>query len=190
VQRTNSEAALSVVKLFPYDITPILDMLPAFDDLWGEDRLRQTLPFSPHKNSEVIHLRRQPGSRPRDILHQLASVATRHHIGALAVAIDEICVRTEGRPARAMLVRLSPGGVIAEHTDTGIYFTNTERFHVPILTNPKAWLTVDGEKYHLAAGVCYALDNKVAHSGANEGDAARIHLIIDTHPESPAVLAG
>lgn len=181
---------MSIVRVCDYDIRPILEMLPMFDDLWGEESWRATMPYSPHKDSETIFLRRQPGSRPRDVLHQLASVATRHHQGPLALAIDEICVQAQGRPARAMLVRLPPGGVIAEHTDEGIYAAATERFHLPLVTHPGAWLMVDGEKYHLAASVVYAFDKHVPHSGGNDGDTPRVHAIIDIMPESPNVLAG
>lgn len=181
---------MSIVRIADYDIAPILAMLPALDDLWGEEGWRATMPYSPHRDSEMIYLRRQPGSRPRDVLHQLASVATRHHQGALAVAIDDVCAMTVGRPARAMLVRLRPGGVIAEHTDEGIYAEATVRFHVPLVTNPGAWLTVDGERYHLPAGHVFAFDKHRPHSGGNDGDTPRSHLIIDIMPESPNVLAG
>jgi quercetin dioxygenase-like cupin family protein len=180
---------MSIVRVADYDIGQILAMLPALDEFWGEDRLRQSLPYSPHKDSEAIHLRRQPGSRPRDVLHQLASVATRH-VGAAAMAIEDVCAMTQGRPARAMLVRLRPGGVIAEHTDEGIYAEATVRFHIPIVTNLGAWLTVGGERYHLPVGAIYAFDKHTPHSGGNDGDTPRLHLIVDVHPESPNVLAG
>lgn len=181
---------MSIVRLFDYDVAPLVAMLPDLDDAWAEETWRQAMPYTPHRDSQTIFIRRQPGSRPRDVLHQLASVATRHHAGALAVAIEDIYTRLEGRPARAMLVRLAPGGVISPHTDTGIYAEATVRFHLPLVTNPGAWLEVDGEKYHLPAGALYAFDKHVPHRGGNDGDTARVHMILDIHPESPDVLAG
>lgn len=180
-----------VVSLFPYDISGILGMLPDLDEVWDEDRWRQSMPFTPHRDSKTIFLRRQPGSRPRDVLHQLACVATRHYChGPLAEAIDTICGHVEGRPARAMLVRLAPGGRITSHTDTGIYADATERFHLPLVTNEWAWLEVDGTRFHLPAGHVFALDKHVEHFGGNDGDAPRLHLIVDIFPESPEVFAG
>jgi quercetin dioxygenase-like cupin family protein len=181
---------MSIVRIADYDIAPILEILPQFDEWWGEEGWRATMPYSPHRDSEMIYLRRQPGSRPRDILHQLASVVTRHHHGPLAQAIDEVCALTQGRPARAMLVRLAAGGRIYEHADIGIYADATERFHIPIVTNPGAWLMVNGEKYQLPSGGIFAFDKHSVHSGGNDGDSPRVHLIVDTMPESPNVLAG
>lgn len=181
---------MSVVKLFEYDISPILALLPELEEAWAEETWRQSLHFTPHRDSETIFLRRQPGSRPRDVLHQLASVATRHHIGPLAEAIDAICSHVQGRPARAMLVRLLPRGKVTAHTDIGIYADATERFHLPIMTNEGAWLGADGERYHLDPGIVYALDKHVEHEAGNEGSEPRVHLIIDCFPDSPAVLVG
>lgn len=182
---------MSVLSCFDYDIDPILAILPQLDDVWGEERWRATMPYTPHPDSETIFLRRQPGSRPREVLHQIAAVATRHFaIGPLSDAVHAICEHFGGRPGRAMLVRLRPGGVILPHTDTGAYADRTERAHLPIVTNPGAWLRVDGERYNLAAGTVYAIDKHVEHDGANEGDAPRIHLICDYFPDSAEIFAG
>lgn len=182
---------MAVVKLFDWDIAEILAALPQFDDAWGEDILRQTMPYTPHRDSEAIHLRRQPGSRPRDVIHQLASVATRHMAcGPLAHLIDAVCQHVEGRPARAMLVRLAPGGRVTPHADQGIYADGTERFHVPIVTNEAAWFAFGPERYHLAAGGVFAFDKHIEHAAGNDGPEPRVHAIIDVHPDSPAVFAG
>jgi quercetin dioxygenase-like cupin family protein len=182
---------MTIAKLFDHDIGDILAVLPEFEPIWLEEGWRANIPYSPHKDSQVISLRRQPGSRPRDVLHQLASVATRHYCcGPLAGAIEAICEYVQGRPARAMLVRLPPGGIVTPHIDTGIYAEATTRFHLPLVTNPGAWMIVDGVRYHLPAGAVFCFDKHVEHSAANDGDEPRTHLIVDCHPESPAVSAG
>lgn len=183
---------MSIVRLFDWDVSEILAALPQFDDAWAEETWRQTMPYTPHRDSETIYLRRQPGSRPRDVLHQLASVATRHMAcGPLAALIDAVAEHVQGRPARAMLVRLAPGGVVAPHADTGIYADATERVHVPLITNEGAWFQFEGDqRYHIPAGVVAAFDKHISHSAYNEGDQPRIHMIMDYHPDSPAVLAG
>src|SRR3954467_1652056 len=123
---------MTIVRLADLDVSSAIAILPELEHDWAEETWRQELRFTPHHDSETVFLRRQPGSRPRDVLHQLASVATRHFAHApLANAIDAICTFVEGRPARAMLVKLMPGGVIAPHADTGIYADATERFHLP-----------------------------------------------------------
>lgn len=183
---------MSIVSLFEYEIGPILEAVAALDESeWHQEKWRQTMPFTPHGDTDSIFLRRQPGSRPHDVLYQLASVATRYYmVGAFSDAVHAICEAVEGRPARAMLARLRPGGVIKPHTDSGPYADSTERMHLPLITNRGAWLEVDGERYHLEAGVWHAIDKHVEHSGANGGDEPRLHLIVDVVPDSPQVFAG
>jgi quercetin dioxygenase-like cupin family protein len=182
---------MSIVRLFDWDVSEILAALPQFDDAWAEETWRQTMPHTPHRDSETIYLRRQPGSRPRDVLHQLASVATRHlACGPLATLIDAVTAHVEGRPARAMLVRLAPGGRVEPHTDQGIYADGTERVHVALLTNEGAWFAFGEERFHVPAGMVAAFDKHVEHSAGNDGAEPRLHLILDYHPDSPAVSAG
>lgn len=181
---------IGIEPLFEYDISGIVAVLPDLEDAWGEERWRQQMPYTPHADSETIFLRRQPGMRPRDVILQLASVATRY-LGSppLAIAIDALCARVNGRPARAMLVRLRPGGRVAPHTDMGTYADATERFHLPIVTSPEAWFEFGGAKQHMAAGAWYAFDKHQPHAAGNDGAEWRVHLILDVHPESYGVSA-
>jgi quercetin dioxygenase-like cupin family protein len=182
---------MSIARLFDWDVSEILAALPQFDEAWAEETWRQTMPYTPHRDSETIYLRRQPGSRPRDVIHQLASVATRHMAcGPLAHLIDAVTAHVEGRPARAMLVRLAPGGRVTPHADSGTYADATERFHVALVTNPGAWFQFGADRYHVPAGSCTAFDKHIEHSAGNDGSQARTHLIVDIFPESPAVFAG
>lgn len=181
---------MSIVRIADLDIAAALAVLPDFEEIWGEDRWRQELRFSPGDGIDTIWLRRQPGSRPRDVLHQLASVATRHYSnGALSAVIHQVCAYVEGRPARASLVRFAPGARIEPHTQIGIYADNTESFHVPIITNPGAWFRFGDERYHMTAGGIFALDRQSEHEGANDGDTSVVHLVCDVHPDSAEVLA-
>lgn len=182
---------MSIAKVFDYDITEILAAMPQLDDCWAEESWRRTAPYTPHIDSDMIYFRRQPGSRPRDVMHQLASVATRHlAVGPFATLIDALVERVEGRPARAMVVRLRPGGRVLPHADHGIYADATERYHVPLITNPGAWFQFGDARFHMAAGGVFAFDKHIEHSAGNDGAEDRLHLILDVHPESPEVLAG
>ncbi len=177
-----------ITQLFYHPVRDIVDLLPRLDQAWGEEDWRQTMPFSPHKDSQTIFLRRQPGLRPRDVLNQLLSVETPHcDHPPLIRAIKAITGANKG--ARAMLVRLAPGGVIGLHTDIGFYADVTERFHLPIVTNSASWLEVDGERFYLPVGLIHSFNKHLPHQGMNEGTTPRIHLIVDIFPE-PSVVAG
>lgn len=92
----------------------------------------------------------------------------------------------EGKLTRAYFARLVPGEIINQHTDLDfqdeahqIYFKATHKYHIPITTNDKVWTMIDGEKKHLKVGECWDYNNNLPHSGANEGETDRIHLIIE-----------
>lgn len=176
--------------LFEYDVSAIAALLPDLEEAFAEERWRQTMPHTPHAGSETIFIRRQPGLRPRDVLHQIASVATRHMAHpALAEALETISLRLEGRLARVLLTRLPPGAVIAEHADAGIYAESTVRYHLPIVTNEGAWLGFGEQRFRLLPGVLYAFDKHIPHRGANDGGTPRVHLIIDVHPDACGTMA-
>jgi len=78
------------------------------------------------------------------------------------------------------LLSLAPGSVINPHKDPGCgYMDGLFRVHIPIITNPAVFFTIDGTQLHLKAGECWYMDFSTTHSIVNNGDTARVHLIID-----------
>jgi hypothetical protein len=53
------------------------------------------------------------------------------------------------------------------------------RFHLPVTTNSRAELMLDGSIYHLPANVIYFVNHGCVHSACNGGDQDRIHLVWD-----------
>jgi hypothetical protein len=53
------------------------------------------------------------------------------------------------------------------------------RFHLPLVTNLHAELTIDGHVYHLLPGTVYLINHGCVHSAHNGGDAYRLHLVWD-----------
>jgi len=53
------------------------------------------------------------------------------------------------------------------------------RFHLPIVTNPLAEISLDGSVYHLEAGSIFFINHGCVHSAVNSGTATRIHLVWD-----------
>ncbi len=80
---------------------------------------------------------------------------------------------------RANLVRLRPGGEIAEHRDQNFSLTHAHRVHVPIITNDRVWFMVGSETLNIPEGEIYEINNRRMHSVGNEGDEPRVHLILD-----------
>lgn len=168
------------------DVTDLARYLPFLEPLFDIDCWRQKMPMSPHANSESIILRGPPSSRPRDILHSLDI------LGSQALGIGEVfepLYRARmliGYPlARVMIVRLPPGGYVVPHVDEGRYAAATERWHLPIHTNGRAWIEVDGDRRHLDEGVLMWIDKHRMHSAGNDGDTPRVHLIVDAWVRFP-----
>lgn len=83
-------------------------------------------------------------------------------------------------PLDPMLSRMRPGQSHDFHVDPqrGDWVT---RVHVPIVTNPGAWLMFEakGQRVHFEAGKAYTFNAMERHSFGNDGEADRVHLIFD-----------
>ena len=85
--------------------------------------------------------------------------------------------------ARAMLVRLPPGGTVGTHRDVGTYFAIRDRYHLAISNEPNgSILHVADDEEDLPLGSLWRIDNTQPHSARNRSGADRIHLIFDVLP--------
>ena len=53
------------------------------------------------------------------------------------------------------------------------------RFHLPVITNERAELMLDGEIHHLEAGSLFFINNGCVHAARNLGEQPRAHLVWD-----------
>ena len=80
---------------------------------------------------------------------------------------------------------MGPGAALAPHEEHSVFRVRGSsvalraRFHLPIVTNPLAELTLDGFVYHLAAGGVYFVNHGCVHSARNRGDESRVHIVWD-----------
>ena len=82
-------------------------------------------------------------------------------------------------PGKIACAYLPPGKVIKPHKDGGQYYTFHNRIHVPLVTNPGVMMTVDQEEFQMEVGNIYLFQNLRRHAARNQGQEARIHLIMD-----------
>lgn len=89
--------------------------------------------------------------------------------------------RSNYQPKRITLNNMRASSVIPEHTDFLYHYENTLRVHVPIITNEKVVFTFPSvnETLHMKVGEVVFFNNNIPHSGVNESEENRIHLIID-----------
>ena len=80
---------------------------------------------------------------------------------------------------KVMLARLAAGHGIDLHMDAESSNPLVHKVHVPLETNPRSVLTVDGEDFHLPAGRAWEVNNLAPHGAFNGGEEDRIHLIFE-----------
>jgi quercetin dioxygenase-like cupin family protein len=78
------------------------------------------------------------------------------------------------------LLSLAPGSAIKPHRDPGCgYHEGSFRIHIPIVTNPEVYFTIEEEKLQLKAGECWYMNFSATHSIVNTGHTSRVHLVMD-----------
>ena len=129
---------------------------------FDQETRRQTAPGSPHQDTRAIMLRvpavlrvamATAGGAPDLDYAQLAAAwfaDAPHDNGPAAEEWGEARDLLDAIAAtlrvpreslgKAMVVELKPEGAIAWHTDDGDYAPQYDRYHLPLLTNPMAFL--------------------------------------------------
>ena len=80
----------------------------------------------------------------------------------------------------ARILRLSVGAEIKPHRDHALgYEDGCFRLHIPIITNPEVHFVLDGEELTMRPGECWYTNVNFVHSVRNDGQADRMHLVID-----------
>lgn len=80
---------------------------------------------------------------------------------------------------------VGPGARLSAHEEHSVIRTVTGsvgmrvRFHLPVVTNPRAELMLDGWVYHFLPGTIYFVNHGCVHSARNGGEQGRIHLVWD-----------
>lgn len=94
--------------------------------------------------------------------------------------VREILDSWECEKEAVRLLSLAPGSLIKPHKDQGCNYADGQfRIHIPIVTNPDVYFTIEDEKLHLAPGECWYMNFSATHSIVNAGTTSRVHLIID-----------
>ena len=75
---------------------------------------------------------------------------------------------------------LDGGASIKPHVDSGYCLEKGKvRLHIPIQTNDKVEILLEGERVQMKEGECWYCNFDVIHEVHNKSDEARIHLILD-----------
>ncbi len=99
-------------------------------------------------------------------------------------AVRELLAELGVRVMWARLARLDAGAFLWEHRDYGELSTaERHRLHVPLVSNPSAYLVLGGTKVHMSVGRVWRLTPTSPHGVCNRFGPSRIHLIIDCYAD-------
>lgn len=100
-------------------------------------------------------------------------------------AVQELLNGLRLRCMWARLARLDHGAFLWEHRDYGeLSAVERHRLHVPLVSNPSAYLVVGGTKVHMSVGRVWRLTPTSPHGACNRFGPPRIHLIIDCYADT------
>ena len=81
---------------------------------------------------------------------------------------------------RSRFMKLATGAEVTRHVDFNYHWYTRVRIHIPVITNPLVTFFCADQKTHMKAGQCWIFNSWRRHQVTNDGDADRIHLVIDT----------
>lgn len=169
-----------LVRIGEIDVAPLRQAVAQHEGAFELLTFRQTAPGTPHSDTQSLYLR-MPTVINRSTI--FAGLECRDYplmdVPEFRAAVDDVARMADRKAARAMIVRLRPGGRITRHSDQGGYADATERYHLAIDTNDDCVMRVGGEEAHAAEGEIYFFDKHVEHEVVNAGPTDRIHLIVD-----------
>lgn len=84
---------------------------------------------------------------------------------------QSIGVRNSGR---VRMLTILPMTTYSLHYDFDLW-----RIHIPLITNPDAFVFVDGKMWHLPTGSAYLVKVEHHHLALNAGSENRVHLVFD-----------
>ena len=90
--------------------------------------------------------------------------------------VQEIAASLGIRPAGRVRLLLIPAHfkMREPHNDPDLW-----RVHIPLITNPKAYIFIENKVWHLPAGGAYLISVENDHAPFNLGDKDRIHMVFD-----------
>ena len=160
------------------DIQPLQQRVAQLSEAdWQHDSGRQQR-FAAHRETQTLALLYDPDFRYTQPTRQPAFDRFAQELEPVLADI------AQNFPAhsyllRLLLVRLPAGARIASHTDGGASLHCVHRLHLPVFTNTGALFAVGDEIRHLAAGEVWEINNCRSHGVRNDGESARVHLILD-----------
>lgn len=157
--------------------------IEAHDPAWFFDTSRQR-EILVQRDTHTIFLRgvvRREDLNNREN-HLSAPTEASRHFPQIMSFLETQAAKFSGTLSRAMVVRLKPGGSVAQHIDEGSYYLIRDRFHLVLKSRKGSIMRSGNEEVRMREGELWWFDNKQHHTAINDSDDWRIHVIFDILP--------
>ena len=164
------------------NFSQIVDEINFHPDLWDVDKLRQSFPGTPHKDTRSIILRFNDTEDLEGVVDDMECywrMEAYELPKTLSLVYDFARATRADRIGRVMFTELPAGGVVEPHEDMGAPAHYYERFHIVVQADPGVVFQTGEEKVEMVSGDVWWFNNEETHSIINSSETTRIHLIID-----------
>lgn len=176
----------SFFKTSTFKIDDIKNEILSYKEEWVEDQSRQNTYYT-HKDTETISMivsdynwvAGQPLNKY--IKNNFNSDKANNEIQDIYMQISNAY---DGEIIRCEIVKLKAGAKIRKHVDGGTMLHYSRRIHIPVITNPEVYFTVNNEKINMIESQGYEINNTLPHSVENNSALDRVHIIIDIMPNN------
>lgn len=175
------------------DVMPLMYAVQQNPGLWNQNKLRTSIPESPHFAVSDIWLRFNDLTRATQTgdasyvmdEHESIDYPAFAQLPQARPLIFGVMSRVGGeRLGRCMITKLPPGGRITPHVDGGSHAAYYERFHIVLQAKAGSRFRAGDEVVEMKTGEIYWFDNSQEHEVLNASDDDRVHLIVDVRCKS------
>jgi quercetin dioxygenase-like cupin family protein len=178
-----TQEAFRLVRSF-VDVGTFRAEIEAYGAAWSEARAKA---ISYHTHTRAIHLRREivpPGGTAFDCETE-AETEDYARFPRLTAFLEQFALEEGAELARATIVALEPSRKVYRHSDPGLYYARSDRYHLVVQSEGGTLFYCGGEERIWREGEVWWFDNKRDHEARNLSDTAeRIHVIFDLRPRS------
>lgn len=176
----------SISEICKFNITSIKEEVSMLSSEWLIDTTRQEM-YETHKNTQAIQMissdyNWQPGTDLYIENKQSFKIKeSNNEIENIYKYLEELY---SGKVIRSEIINLRANTDIRKHVDGGPVLHYARRCHIPIITNPDVYFTVNNNTINMLEGFCYEINNSMPHSVSNKSNLDRVHIIIDIMPDN------
>lgn len=159
------------------NVAPLLATLMRHPELWDQDRLRTTIPNSPHSEASDVILRF--GKPDMDDVGPFENRPSMALLGALATVLGVMQLVGGSELGRVIVTRLPSGARIHPHADEGAYARRMVRHQIMLQSLPGNVFRCGDEIISPLSAELWWFNTALEHEVINNSQDDRLALIVD-----------